>query len=309
MVAPSGEIAPGEHDNYLLQRRALESWKHLNAELGDLGARPVTLHETGTLIVGWDASDRRQIDQYLQVADEFGAPHVRQSREMAPWHFTGLSDRIGEGVVMPEDAWLDPDEAVAVVCDTLATLGVTLVHDTVLRVGGDSNGVVAETVSGRWRARRGILATGWAPLPDGVTSSGVHLVRPVRGVTARVQGLDRSDLATVRALVRGRALYMVSRPGGYCVLGASSDERAEPAVEVGELHRLLRDALDVVPDLETATVIETRVGLRPASTDARPFFEVLTPSGWAWSTGHYRHGVTLAPLAALDAVAFVERHP
>jgi glycine oxidase len=128
----------------------------------------------------------------------------------------------------------------------------------------------------------------------------------VLGVTVRVRGVDRGELATVRAFVRGRPFYMVSRPGGYCVLGATVEERGDTLLRVGELERLLRDALDVVPELETASVLEHRVGLRPASTDLTPFFEVLVTPGWAWSTGHYRHGVTLAPLSALRVLEFVE---
>ena len=99
---------------------------------------------------------------------------------------------------------------------------------------------------------------------------------------------------------------MVSRPGGYNVLGASSEERGATGAQVGEMQRLLRDALDVVPALETATVVETRAGNRPASENLQPFFEVLRGGRWAWSSGHFRHGVTLAPLAALEAVRFME---
>ena len=40
--------------------------------------------------------------------------------------------------------------------------------------------------------------------------------------------------------------------------------------------------------------------------DLEPFFEVLALGRWAWSSGHYRHGVTLAPLAARNAIVFGE---
>ena len=99
---------------------------------------------------------------------------------------------------------------------------------------------------------------------------------------------------------------MVSRAGGYNVLGASSEERFEAGAQVGEVQRLLRDALDVVPALETAVVLETREGNRPASEDLRPFFEVLAGGRWAWSSGHFRHGVTLAPIAAREALRFAQ---
>jgi glycine oxidase len=111
----------------------------------------------------------------------------------------------------------------------------------------------------------------------------------------------------IRSYVRGGSFYMVSRPGGYDVLGASSEERRAVGAQVGEVQRLLRDALDVVPALETAVVVEIREGNRPASDDLRPFFEVLANGRWAWSSGHFRHGVTLAPIAAQEAIRFAER--
>lgn len=306
MLAPSAEIAPGEEQNYALQCGAVFAWKQLRDDLARVTGRHVAIHETGTLVVGWDASDRRLVDQFVTVAKGFHAPFRRVSRLESTDLFIGLSDRIRDAIVMPDDAWLDPDDAVAILLDALDHLGVTIVSDTVLTVGASSAGVVAQTSSATFCAATGILATGSADLPDGVTASGEHVVRPVRGLTARVAGLDRSAQPTVRAFVRGRAFYLVSRPGGYCILGATSDEHKEPVVEVGELHRLLRDALDVVPALESASVLETRVGLRPASADLHPFFEELTPSGWAWSSGHYRSGITLAPLAASSALAFAE---
>ncbi len=207
---------------------------------------------------------------------------------------------------MPDDAWVDPDQAVDILLRALEVLDVHVVTEVVQSVSADAAGVQAKTATGSFSASKGILATGALNVPGGAVTSGVHVVRPVHGVTMRVNGVDRSSLPTVRAFVRGRNFYMVSRPGGYCVLGATAEERSDLSVQVGELQRLLRDALDIVPSLETATVLENRFGLRPASDDLRPFFEALPLGGWAWSSGHYRHGVTLAPLAAQWALNFVE---
>ncbi len=306
MVAASAEIVPGEEDNYRLQRGALDAWRRLNDDLIELTGRHVQLHETGTLVVGWDAGDRSFVRQFADVATTFGAPFARVDRDGSPGVFAGLSDRLREGVVMAGDAWLDPDEAVGLLLVALEGLGVRVIDEAVEEVAGDERSVVAFTASQRLDADVGLLTTGWSPLPQGAHASGVHSVRPVHGITLRVQGLDRSAEPTVRAHVRGRPVYLVSRPGGYCILGAGTEERAEPGAQVGELYRLTRDALEVVPDLETAVVLEVRSGLRPASVDGRPFLERLEPKGWGWLTGYYRHGVTLAPLAAQVAVDFAE---
>jgi glycine oxidase len=306
MIAPSAEIVPGEEENYELQRGALDGWRRFNSLLRETTGAEVALHETGTLVVGWDAGDRALVARFGGVAASFGAPFAARRREEHAELFEGLSDRLSEGLLMEGDAWLDPDEAVGLLVRALAQLEVSFVTEPVVAVGGDERSVTATTPQRVLSADTGVLATGWSLLPPGAHASGSHQVRPVHGVTVHVQGVARGEAPTVRAFVRGRPFYLVSRPGGYGVLGASAEERAQPLVEVGELQRLLRDALDVVPGLETASVVESRSGLRPASPDGRPFFERLEPKGWGWSTGYFRHGVTLAPAAAARAVAFVE---
>jgi glycine oxidase len=306
MLAPSAEIAPGEESNYEVQKGAVAAWRQTAADLLSVTGSTLEIHDTGTLIVGWDASDRRLVDQFAQVARTFDAQHRTVSRAESPEVFERISPRIGEGLLLSGDAWLDPDQAVALLTEALDRLHVPLIREEVLRVCGDESGVAAETASGSFRGSTGILATGHLGLPLGAENSGAHSIRPVHGVTARVQGVDRAAQPTIRAFVRGRTFYMLSRPGGYCVLGATAEERTEPTVQVGELQRLLRDGLDIVPELETARVLESRVGLRPASPDLRPFFDKIETPGWAWSSGHYRHGVTLAPIAAGRALAFVE---
>jgi glycine oxidase len=306
MIAPSAEIAPGEEANYQLQNGALSAWRALSDDLHNVTSERIKLYETGTLLVGWDASDRRQVGQFAQVAQQFGVQPTRVCREDSPKMFEGVSGRIVEGLFIEGDAWLDPDQAISSIVQANAQLGVDVVHAKVIGVRSGEDGVTVTTAQGSMKATLGIIATGAEGLPVGAKGSGMNSVRPVRGMTARVGGVDRSAQPTLRAFVHGHVFYMVSRPGGYCVLGATSEERSEAVVEIGELQRLLRDALDVVPTLETANLIETRMGLRPASNDLEPFFEVLDGGRWAWSSGHYRHGVTVAPLAALDALAFAE---
>jgi glycine oxidase len=303
MIAPNGEISPGERENYLRQREALASWRLLAAELFELTGEPLDIVETGTLLVGFDVGDRRLVEQFDLVADEFGVTGERVSRESHETFFQGVTARIGEGLYYPEDAWVDPDQVMDLLTRANDGLGVNLVRETVVSASASSDHVEVTTPTQTYRGDIGILATGSRALPEGVAQRVAHVVRPVRGMTVRVRGVDRSDQPVLRAYVRGRSCYLVSRPGGYCVVGASSDEQGELGVEVGELQRLLRDALDLVPALEAAEIVETRQGLRPASKDLEPFLEVVDER-WAWLSGHYRHGVTLAPLSSLDALAF-----
>ncbi len=306
MIAPHAEVAPGERSNFELQRQALTSWQLLTDELLEVVDRRIRISVTGTMLTGWDASDRRLVDQFRTVATEFGVNSAVARRESHPEIFAGLSDRISSGLLLDGDAWLDPDEAMSVLHEGLVAIGTSFISELVEAIEGDSWGVRVHHLNGSLAADAGILATGAFGLPQGASPTGEHAVRPVRGMTVRVNGIDRSAAPTLRCVVRGRPFYMVSRPGGYCVIGASSEERSGPLVEMGEYQRLLRDALDVVPELETSSILETRVGLRPASTNLEPFFEEWPLRRWAWSSGHFRHGVTLAPLTSQSAVNFVK---
>jgi glycine oxidase len=305
MVAPNAEITPGEEESYRLQRGALEAWRTMSTDLAQVTGQELDLVAHGTLLVGFDASDRRLVDQFEQVASNYGVRTLRVTRSSHAAYFQSVSSRVNEGLFMQGDAWIDPDLAMSLLAKANESLGVTVVPEEVVLAGVTASRVEVTTTERIVQGEVGVLATGARPLPGGVAERVANVIRPVRGMTVRVQGVDRSSQPTLRAFVRGRPLYMVSRPGGYCVLGASSEEQRELVVEVGELQRLLRDALDIVPSLEGAAIIETRQGLRPASKDLAPFFEVVD-GRWAWISGHYRHGVTLAPLAALEALAFAE---
>jgi len=303
MLAPSAELVPGEKALYERQLLAIDAWRELGAQLHEVCGRAPQIMMTGTLVLGWDASDRAQVDQFAQVATQFNAHSERVFRSERPELFEWVTPRIVEGYLLSGDGWIDPDDAVSTLLHANQLLGVELVTERVNRVETSSEGVVAQSDTRHVKAELGILATGASALPSGVRAE--HSIRPIRGITVRLMGTDRSEQPTLRAFVRGRAFYLVSRPGGYCVAGATSEERPDARVEVGELARLLRDTLEIVPSLDGAQLIETRFGLRPVSDDLDSFIEVLEGGRWIWSSGHFRHGVTMAPLASRETLDLV----
>ena len=149
MLAPSAEIAPGEESNYALQKSAVAQWHHVARELSIVTGRQLAIHETGTLIVGWDASDRRLIDQFGEVAKSFGAECGEVTRVSAPELFAVLSPRISSGLLMSGDAWIDPDEAVSILRRALEALNVRTVAEEVLSISSDATGVSVKTNTAR----------------------------------------------------------------------------------------------------------------------------------------------------------------
>ena len=214
------------------------------------------------------------VDQFAQVAVDFGVAPRRVSRansrryltECRPGSPTGSWWRATRGSI-PTRSWPTCSEANEQLgVTTLATRGQCVRRRTPRR-RRPPRAIRSKVTSASSRPAR-------APCPRARRLGRARRSSGARHHRARA-GLDRSALPMIRSFVRGNTFYMVSRPGGYNVLGASSEERLEAGAQVGEVQRLLRDALDVVPALETATVVENRGGKRPASDDLRPFFEVL----------------------------------
>jgi glycine oxidase len=99
--------------------------------------------------------------------------------------------------------------------------------------------------------------------------------------------------------VRGQSVYLVPRPGGDIVCGATAEELGtDTTVTAGAVYSLLRDAQAVLPILSEAELAETAAGLRPGSPDNAPMIGPSIVDGLAIATGHYRHGILLAPVTA-----------
>jgi D-amino-acid dehydrogenase len=97
---------------------------------------------------------------------------------------------------------------------------------------------------------------------------------------------------------------VVNTPGGGYLLGfddrivagaTHEDVGFDARVTAGGQHAVLRTALDLAPGLSEATVLETRVGLRPATSDGLPLVGEVAPTIHV-ATGLGAWGLTLGPL-------------
>jgi glycine oxidase len=93
--------------------------------------------------------------------------------------------------------------------------------------------------------------------------------------------------------------YVVPRGDGRYVLGATVEERGfDTAVTAGGVFALLRDAIELVPGLGELVIDELEAGIRPGTPDNAPAIGPGALAGLHWATGHYRHGILLAPITA-----------
>ena len=128
-------------------------------------------------------------------------------------------------------------------------------------------------------------------------------VRPVKGQILRLRGAAGLLGGTVRALVRGRQVYLVPYAEDRLIVGATVEDIGfDAAVTAGGVHDLLRDAIEVVPGVTELELVETLARWRPGSSDNAPVLGRSGLPGLVLATGHYRNGVLLTPVTA-EAVA------
>jgi glycine oxidase len=274
MLSPSAEVWWDETDLLDLGLQSLDLWPGFADGLG------VAIQATGTVLAARDHGDLQQVERQLALLADRGRPvDLLDPREVVTLE-PAITHRVAGGAFLPDDHAVDPR---AVVTALLARIPV------VSRTAEDADVTV--------------LATG-ARLPEPYA----HLVRGVRGEIIRARLTDGAPACTVRGWVRGEPVYVVPRPTGEVVIGATSEEHAgPPVVTVGGVGRLLEAARELVPALDRAEFVEAIARDRPASPDHLPLIgPVDVDASVVLAAGMYRHGVLLAPLAAQRVAEFIE---
>src|SRR5205814_10645478 len=122
-------------------------------------------------------------------------------------------------------------------------------------------------------------------------------VRPVKGQSHTLR--EPSGRAVCERSVASERVYLVPRPDGRLVVGATVEERGfDTSVTAGGVHELLREAYRLLPEVAELELVEATAGLRPATPDNLPLIGPGALDGLVLATGHFRNGGLLAPLTA-----------
>jgi glycine oxidase len=122
---------------------------------------------------------------------------------------------------------------------------------------------------------------------------------PTRPVKGQMLCLAMPSRTRLKHVVRSPDVYLIPRSDGRLLVGATVEEagfdkRTDPAT----IQRLHRAALNLVPPLSNAKILEDWAGLRPGTPDALPILGGTVTPGYYVATGHFRDGILLAPITA-----------
>lgn len=304
MLAPVTEVTYGEQALLRLGIASRERWPSFAHDLEAATGRDVGYRADGTLLVAYDADDRRLLGDLQGFMGELGlvaeALRSRACREREPL----LSPRIRGGLLASHDHQVDPRRVLTALRLAGDRAGVRIYDGRVATIDHDGGAVRGVTLidGSRLDARRVVLAAGvWSGEVGGLPEDVRPPLRPVKGQILRVRTIDGEPLlrAAVRGIVRGRSIYLVPRAHGEIVIGATQEERGfDVTVTAGGVRELLDDAVRVVPGVDETALVEVQAGLRPATPDNRPLVGRAGPEGLLVATGHFRNGVLLTPITA-----------
>ncbi len=161
----------------------------------------------------------------------------------------------------------------------------------------DGEVVAAITSQGELRAKNYCIATGaWSGIL--LQKLGFEVgVLPIRGQML----LLKTDAPILRTIVNEGPRYMVPRDDGHLLIGATEEEvgfdKRNTEEALADLHQF---AIELVPSLASAQVVQSWAGLRPASYDGFPYLGKLPNLANAFvAAGHFRSGLYLSPATAM----------
>jgi glycine oxidase len=120
--------------------------------------------------------------------------------------------------------------------------------------------------------------------------------RPVKGQMLYV-AMPQKEM--VRHVVRTPNVYLIPRSDGRMLIGTTVEEAGFDKQTVPKtILKLRQAAVDLVPKLADARILEAWAGLRPGTPDGLPVLGATPTPGYFVATGHFRDGILLAPVTA-----------
>ena len=312
MLAPVGEASWGEEALVRLGLASARAWPGFAAELAADSELEVGYEPCGALHVALDRDETEELRRRFELMDslDLGAEWLRPHgcRDLEP----GLAPSCAAGVHAPAEAAVDPRLLLPALTAAVERRGGQVLVEAevtdVLTEGRRLVGVI--TADGReHRAEHVVLATGaWSGAAPWLPPLARPPVRPVKGQILTLRG--NRDQPVCQRMVASERVYLVPRPDGRLVVGATVEERGfDIQVTAGGVHELLREAYRTLPDVAELELVETLAGLRPGTPDNAPLVGPGALDGLVLATGHYRNGILLTPISAEAVAALLAQDP
>jgi glycine oxidase len=297
MIAPIAEADPAEGALLHLGTASAQAYPEFVAELEGLTGLDAGYLRAGTLLIARDRDEAEALEHELAIRHRLGleAKPLRpsQARALEP----ALAPTLRAALEFAEDHAVDPRRLCAALAEAVRRGGGELRSGAEVAAVEIQEGVVLSDGQ-QLSAPHVLVAAGvWSDSIRGIPDEARVPIRPVKGQILRLH--DPMGPGLLTRVLRMPTAYVVPRGDGRYVLGATMEERGfDTTVTAGAVFELLRDASELLPGLSELVIDELSAGLRPGTADNAPIIGPSAVEGLSWATGHYRHGILLAPVTA-----------
>lgn len=134
---------------------------------------------------------------------------------------------------------------------------------------------------------------------------------PTRPVKGQMLCLAMHPRTLLKHVIRSPKVYLIPRSDGRLLVGATVEEAGfDKRTDTATMQQFHKAAIELVPKLADARILEDWAGLRPGTPDALPILGATATPGYYVATGHFRDGILLAPITAAVMTAVIEdRNP
>ncbi len=298
MLAPASEANFSEIPLLRLMQHSNELWTDFAAEIEAVSGMPVGLRREGTIVIGYEPNDARDLERLSEFQRELGIEVIRLTRHQLKELEPETGGPFPYAAMIDSDVQLDNRKLMDSLLAALDSLGTRFVRQSVSAVNerGDGGYEIVLDDGAKVQPDAVLVAPGSyvgtiSGLPKAVTRS----IRPVKGQIIRVQASPELLRHVIRAKVYGKTLYMVPRSDGEIVIGATQEEVGfDTTAKVRPIAEMLSQAALLLPGIGEADFIEHMVRFRPGSFDNSPIVGRYEDSNLFLCLGHFRHGILLS---------------
>lgn len=295
ILAPQMEAdKPGPFFELCLRSRGM--YRAFADELKSLTGVDIQYQPSGLLSCAFDDAEATKLDATVawQKSLSLRAELLSggEARKLEPQ----LSPKLVAAAHFPDDHSVDNRLLVRALSMAAAKVGCQFKSGYVRSVVLEGDRAVGVDVDGEvLRADAVVVAAGsWSGLVQG-TGLSPRTVRPAKGQMVSLQ----TRLPLVSRVLFSSKGYVVPRLDGRVIAGSTLEFKGfEKDVTAAGLQKILAMAMELLPALADAPVVETWAGLRPFTEDHSPYLGRGPHEGLFLATGHFRNGILLAPITA-----------
>jgi glycine oxidase len=302
MIAPQGET-PEPDAFFALCAASHALYPDFVSEIEELSGQEVGFRREGSLLVAVEEKQVAELENLFWTQTRAGLPLERLTPAGLQNKMPGLSSEIRLALGISEDYWVDNEKLTRAVIEAAQRLGVRFyAHCPVEGMNVRDNHVEAiHTNPGHAGGETTLFSAGCFVLAAGCWSEGlaaqVGLALPMR--PCRGQMMEFESPHELPYVVRAGIHYLVPHTARRIVVGTTAEYAGfEKAVTAEGLQSILNGAMRFAPFLKDCTFRRAWAGLRPDTADHLPVLGYSKLQNLILATGHFRHGILLAPVTA-----------